>query len=64
MKEFKWVNRISDADGLKACLFGQQRGSRSNKPLPKELLLPSPALSLISFCKDLFPLKRGTNKHF
>ena len=57
-----WCDWISYA-GLLACLFGQ-RGSKSNKPLQKELLLPSPALSLISFCKDSFPLKRGTNKHF
>ena len=38
------------------------RNTRSNKPLQKEWLWPSRAVSLISFCKDSFPLKRGTNK--
>ena len=38
------------------------RNTRSNKPLQKEWLWPSRAVSLISFCKDSFPLKRRTNK--
>ena len=42
--------------------YSDLRNTRSNKPLQKEWLWPSRAVSLISFCKDSFPLKRGTNK--
>ena len=58
MKECQWVNRISDANGLTAYLFGQQR-QQKQQAVAKRIAFAIASTVINIFLQRFIPIKKG-----